>query len=285
MKVDRYLHLVPTIEEQIRALKPDAVVFGMGPTGWLLPWVDQRLLRDVRLWTCHDGCRIQPADDLVIMDPPHRALHPDTTRHQEIVRSRPKRIWIINTAYNHACKRTGKVLPLWAEHLNDAVKPIVTVQKYRVWHPHTHPKALKPELGNDPPDTIATSVAGAVTLAWNQGARRIGVIGCDLMKQHHHLYELRGAIDSFFAQLAQQAHAQGGAITNLSPVTSLERFKSWSPSASSSAPIVGSETAAPNSSSNTVFVAAPHATFPLPGCEAATQGGKSASSAATAPGG
>jgi hypothetical protein len=251
VKIDAYVHLIPSIEQQLRNLRLDCIVFGMGPTGWLLPWIDQTLLSGIRLWTCHDGSRILPADDVLLMDPPVRGLHPDTKRYDSVVACRPKRLWCINTAYSPPPNRPGKsAQPYWEQHLAASVKGITTVVQFKVWDPQCPPKHMKPVLGNTPPDTVATSVAGATTLAWNQGMRRIGVIGADMMKGHHHLYTYYPTIDAFMRSIAEQATAMGGCIANLSPVTSLRRFKEWTDSASSSVPTNGSETPVPSECSN-----------------------------------
>ena len=286
MKIDGYLHLLPEIEASLRHHQLDAIVWGMGPTGWLLPWVNQSLLRGVRLWTCHDGCRIMPAHDVVVMDAPVRALHPDTSRYQEILRSRPQRFWVYNRAWEIQKVRVGGVtenVEVWKKHLPKAVHEIVNVQNWRVWNPELPPKIVKPVLGHRTgdgkafPDTMLISPTGTVTLAWEQGARRIGVIGVDMMKDHHHTYANAPQVDAFFCCIAKQAEEQGGLIVNLSPVTSLKGFKQWKNlSASSSAPTSGSTQPAPNESSNT----ASGSTQPVPstsdGCAVELKVSKSA---------
>lgn len=255
MKVDRYLKYVEEIEQKIQEMRPDAIVFGMGPTAWLLPWIDQRLLQGVELWTSHDGCRIMPADHVVIMDGPTKALNPDTSRYEHIVNSRPRRFWIIAMAWRWE-KEGHAPRPLWEKHLPTAVHGIVNVLRYRVWNPNTHPKAVKPKLdstdkdGNITPDTMAISPAGAATTAWATGKRRIGVIGCDMMKNHHHTFNRSQALDSFFCCIANQAHERGGAIFNLSPITSMTRFKEWQPPTSGSQATGGNEKPAQSESSS-----------------------------------
>lgn len=270
MPVDRFLKHIPEIESRIVELKPDALVFGMGPTGWLLPWIDQKILSGVRLWTCHDGCRIYPANDVVLMDGPNKGLHPFSDRYKAILESRPDRIW----AYPLAWKG-------WKDHLAEPVKSICSMVHFSVWHPQAHPSTIKPKLdrmNGEPvlderfhevrdkkghivtngkqvmrPDTCAISPTGTVTLAWALGARRIGVIGVDMLQEHGHTsWDARGQVDAFFTRIAIDAHQKGGRIANLSPVTSLRHFAEWKPSASSSGPINGSATPAQNSSLNTV---------------------------------
>lgn len=271
MKIDRYLQHVPEIERRIAELKPDALVFGMGPTAWLLPWIDQTLLRNVRLWTCHDGCRTFQAHDLVLMDSAVRALNPCTDRFANIVASRPQRIWCYPAAWKS-----------WKEHLDKAVLGICTVQPFQVWHPACHPKMLKGvkldrkeevekvvdgkkvRVATDTPcpDTIAISPTGMTTLAWAQGARRIGVLGVDMLQDHGHTsWGARDQVDYFFARVAHLAHDQGGQVANLSPITSLKAFAAWTPPfASSLALTKANVTLAPNESSNTASASVPPAT-------------------------
>lgn len=275
MNVDAYLRHVPTIEGWLAELRPDAIVWGMGPTAWLLPWIDQRLLAGVRMWTCHDGCRIMPAHDVALFDAPVMALHPDTTRFRHIVDCRPQRFWLMRPANgNPGLEHTHKQ---WLKALPEAVRGICTPQKFCVWDPNMPAVRIKPKLGRKvmtplvrdgaqvvedgkpvflehdehTPDTIAVSPTGTTTLAWAQGARRIGVIGVDMMRDHHHTFKVSPQVDAFFVRCAEQANAAGGVIRNLSPVTSLERFAKWTPYASSSEPISGSATQEPSKSSNT----------------------------------
>lgn len=262
MRIDSYLRYVPQIEESIRQNKPDSIVFGMGPTAWLLPWIDQTLLADVELWTCHDGCRIMPADHVVIMDPPQRTLHPDTRRHQHIIECRPKHFWIINTAWQ--IERPGTdPKPLWKKYFPKSVQGITNVLQFRVWSPDRHPKTVHAKLdsvdkhGNITPDTIAVSPTGTTTLAWSQGRRRIGVIGVDMMNGHHHTHGRWPQVDNFFRCICDQAHNKDGLIFNLSPITSLKGFKQWKPPTSGSPVIDGSETPEPKRSLITAFASTP----------------------------
>lgn len=290
-RIDRFLHHIPEIERRIRELRPDAIVFGLGPTAWLLPWIDNSLLHGVRLWTCHDGCRILPAHDLVLMDGPVRALHPDTIRYETIVKSRPERLWIFPRAWEWRGpgKRIGeeKVTPQWSEHLPEPLRAIAKVQKWREWNPVTPPTAMKPVLGlTDPkdgsplPETFGISPTGCTTLAWALGARRIGVIGADMLKEHgHSSFPCGPSADVFFAKIAAQASVAGGAIRNLSPVSSLKTFEeSWTKlSASGSAPTNGSAPVVPSESSNTASASTPPVQSSSTGCAAAIPAGKSAS--------
>lgn len=256
MRIDAYLQHVPEIERRIHDLRPDAIVFGMGPTAWLLPWIDRRLLQDVRMWGCHDACRVFPADDLVVMDPPIRGLHPDTTRYRHIVDARPKRLWFHQTAWGQDDAPTPTQ---WVSHVAKSVRGVCRVIEFAVWDPEAHPTLVKPKLGRrhkktgEPhPDTIAVSPTGTTALAWDQGARRIGVLGVDMMQNHHHTYQMRHSVDQFFCEIARIAGERGGRIANLSPITSLARFEQASStcqpltSTSGSEPTASSATPAPS---------------------------------------
>lgn len=253
MKVDAYLRHVPVIEEMLAALKPDAIVFGVGPTGFLLPWLNQSLLSGVRLWGAHDAFSVMACDDLCILDPPKLALHPDTHRGATILASRPKRIWL------HEPVKAD-----WLSLLNPAVHPIVQLVKWKVWNPAAFGPQTPFPLGGDPLLTYAVSPLAATQLAWREGCRRIGVIGADMMAGHHISFNHSNIVDYCFAVIADQAKQQGGAIWNLSPVSSLGRFikltkQAWKPSTSGSAPTDGSNPPEPNSSSNTPSESTPPA--------------------------
>ena len=242
MNVSAYLEHVPTIEKWIEESKLDSIVCGMGPTAWLLRWVDRRVLNNVRLFGVHDGCDIMPMDDLVLMDAPEKALHPITKRFEAIVQSRPKRLWIFDAW-----------MKPWLQHLDKSMQSVATSVPWFVWHfgPKPGQKPGKLRLDADPPHTVLISPTGAVTLAWREGCRRIGVIGVDLDPKQHHQAQNAPHIDKFFCILANQAHAQGGLIRNLSPITTCKNFREWKPFMSGSAPIGISETPEPSASSNT----------------------------------
>lgn len=270
MNVDSYLEHIPSIERAIRDGKPDALVCGMGPTAWLLRWIDQSLLHGVRLWGCHDGCRIMPMDDLVVMDSPNLALNPDTSRYRHILDARPKRLWI----YENNSKP-------WLSVLAPAVKPITKLIDFSVCRPNQAPipEKVKFRLVAEKPHTTGVSPTGMTTLAWREGCRRIGVVGVDMQKGYHHSYAWRRLIDHFFVTMAEQAHALGGSVFNVSPITSLQRFASWKPPTSTSAPTAGSAMQEPNESSNTPSASTPPATCPSTGCEAETKDSKSPATA------
>lgn len=278
MNVSPYLQHVPDIEKSIVDNKLDSLVCGMGPTAWLLPYIDRKLLNDLRLWGAHDACRIMPMDDLVVMDTPTNALHPDTTRHKHIVQARPKRVWIYHKAYQ-----------AWKKLLSESMDKVTESVVWAVWQPNSLPPdprfKLVPPEGKDL-HTIAVSPTGTTTLAWREGCRRIGVIGVDMVKGHHHTYQWSAGVSRFFAKCAEHAHGLGGCVTNLSPITSLQEFAEWTPSESSSEPTDGSATPEPSSSSSTQSEADPaETTSKSPGCGAATPAGKSARTGQPAVGG
>ena len=243
MNVTNYLHHIPEIEKRIVDHKLDSIVVGMGPTAWLLPYIQRKILNKCRLWGVHDGCRIMPMDDLVIMDSPQNALHADTTRHQHIINARPKRIWIYGPAYD-----------IWRPLLSESMQSVTERVEWAVWNPDALPPEPRFKLERPPEGemhTIAISPTGTTTLAWREGCRRIGVIGVDMMKGHHHTYGWSGAVGRFFRICAEHAYERGGWIQNLSPITSLQEFEQWTPSESSSAPTATSGSTEQNSSSNT----------------------------------
>lgn len=272
MNVGNYLHLVPEIEKKIVDNRLDSLVCGMGPTAWLLPFIQRKLLSELRVWGAHDACRIMPMDDLIIMDTPTNALHPDTTRHKHIVEGRPKRVWVYAPAFDR-----------WKDLLHKSMLSVTTSVPWAVWKPERLPPdprfKLVPPEGRDL-HTLAVSPTGTTTLAWREGCRRIGVIGVDMVKGHHHTYQWSAAVGRFFAKCAQHAHERGGAVVNLSPITSLKEFAEWTPSESLSEPTSGNEPPEQNSSSSTASDSTANApTSKSPGCEPGTEDGKSAKTA------
>lgn len=266
MNITGYVGAVPQIESWIREYRPDALVCGMGPTAWLLPWIDQSLLAGVRLWGCHDACRIMPMDDLVLMDSPNHALHPDTSRYEHIVKARPKRLWLYE-----------RNAPQWKGHVAPCMASVTQLVPFSVCRPNQAPRVLeklKFKLVDNPLHTTGISPTGMTTLAWREGARRIGVIGVDMQKGSHHSYAWWPVIDTFFRKVAEQAQQLGGAIFNLSPFTSLQGFRQWKPSTSASAPTSGSVTPEPNSSSNPPSESTPPAESRSTGCGLETMDSK-----------
>jgi hypothetical protein len=274
--VDHYLQHIPAVEAAIRAAKLDAIVMGLGPTAHLLPWIDQSLLHGVRLWGCNDVGSIMAVDDLVIMDSPHQGLHPAMVRFATVVKSRPKRLWL----HEPNAKYWKGLIPSCMDSVTrhepfDAFKPGHQPQ-------FVDPRRLKFALEAKPLQTTCVSPTGTATLAWREGARRIGIIGADCLKGQHHTFKMAHIVDRFFCCVAEQAEQRGGCIVNLSPITSLRTFRGrWTPSASLSAPTHGSETLALNSSSNTPSVSTPPAPSTSSGCGLATSDGPSAKTAPT----
>jgi len=279
MNIDSYLSHIPKIEQWISEHRLDSLVLGMGPTAWLVPWLDRGLIKDLRLWGAHDACRIMPMDDLIVMDLPQHSLNPDTTRYRHIIDARPKRLWVFERNY-----------PFWAEHFAPCMKTVTHSVKWSVFPPQSAPPmpALEKvpfKLVADPPHTTAISPTGTTTLAWQQGCRRIGVIGVDMMKNHHHTYRNWPLVDVFFRKIAAEAEQLGGCVVNLSPVTSLRGFAAWKRSTSTSAPTVGSKPQAPNESSSTASSSTQPATLPSTGCAAENPAGKSPKTDETVAGG
>lgn len=253
MNIDAYLTHIPTIENAIRAHRLDTIVCGLGPTAWLLPWIDQSVLSGLRMFGCHDGFRIMPMDDLVVMDSPVHNLNSDSGRHRAITTARPKRLWIYD-----------KNAPSWERFLAPCMKSVTKTVPWVVCRPNTvNPQTmhkLKFDLTADPPHTTTISPTGTTTLAWREGCRRIGVVGVDMMKNHHHTYQWWPLVDTFFAKMADQAHALGGCVVNLSPITSLKRFREWKPSTSTLAPTDGKKPPEPSESLSTASASTPPAT-------------------------
>lgn len=223
MRIDGYLQHIPEIERRLRALDPDAIVLGLGPSAWLLPWIDQSLLSGVRRFGVHDVFRLMPVDDLVIMDPPVKDLHPDNGRHQVILGSRPRRIWVHATQWETGPKEESMGVPMWDRCLPACMKPIVRVLKWQAFHPRDE-KVKKDmfRVDADPPQTMAMSPIAAATLAWREGCRRIGIIGMDSMPNHHHTHGFAPQCTMFLKVLARQAQERGGQIAQLSPISSLQ---------------------------------------------------------------
>lgn len=257
MNIGRYLHLVEGLEREIVDLKLDSLVCGLGPTAWLLRYVDRKITAPLRIWGAHDFERIMPCDDLVIMDAPHTALGPDTHRFEMIVNARPKRVWLFK---GHASA--------WMKHLAPSMHPVTTVVPWAVWNPQrTAPHANFKLEATPNLHTIAISPTGTTTLAWREGCRRIGVAGVDMMSGHHHTFAWSRHVDGFFTKIAGQAAEQGGLIAQLSPISSLTHFRACNPSASSSEPTATSETPERSSSLNTPSASTPPSPLRSHGCE------------------
>lgn len=217
----RYAGLIPGIEAAIREHKLDTLVLGLGPTAWLLPWMDQGLVRPLRTYGVHDACRIYPVDDLVLMDDGSMGMNPAGSRIQHVIDARPRKVWVY--AGNFA---------FWQQHLHPAVHPLCEAVNWKVHAPQELPRpeeigGVDFRLHDERPHTSLVSPLGAVTLAWKNYGHRIGVLGVDMLPEHHHTG--RGItpmyVDHFFTRIAQEAHAAGGCIVNLSPISSLQSWR------------------------------------------------------------
>ena len=213
MRIDRFLKFLPSIEKTIEAANLDHIVMGLGPTAWLLPHMRQSLLRNIRFTGAHDAFRIRPVHDLVIFDQPLDELNPDSERHHHITMAEPERLF----AYEPRVRDWHAYLP---HRLREMIQPV----PMHVWNGPKCTGHEPVELIADPIHTIAVSPTGCTTLAWKNGARRIGVIGADMMHGHHRSSALHHQVDAFFTKISRQAFDAGGLILNLSPVTSLQSF-------------------------------------------------------------
>ena len=251
MNINNHLRHVEGIERAIVDQKIDTLVLGLGPTAWLVPWIDRKVIRDIRLWGAHDIERITPVHDLVLFDSPARSnrLIVGTEAFDHIVNSRPDRLWL----YDGNAK-------LWQPHMHYCMENVTTVQSFFVWQNQKllegepHPERFLLEWNR--PHTGYVSPIGCTTLAWKEGCRRIGVLGVE-MDIDHNTHGYRKIVDNYFTTMADQAHEKGGCIVNLSPITKLSQFKSWTPSTSSSAPTAGNGTPAPKQSLNTASESTP----------------------------
>lgn len=238
MRIEPYLHHIPEIEARIRALEPDAIVVALGPSAWLLPWIDQSLISGVRRFGVHDTFRLMAVDDLILMDPPVKDLHPDNQRHQVICGSRPRRIWVHEPQWVTDEKCLANGVRMWDQCLPPCLRSIVRTVPWRPFHPRD--QGIRKDmfqLAVDPPQTMAMSPIGAMTLAWREGCRRIGVIGMDCLPNHHHTHGFAPSINLFCKILARQARALGGTLAQLSPFSVINRLDNpCSPSMSGSHP-------------------------------------------------
>lgn len=221
-----HYHLIPIINMAIAAHRLDAIVFGLGPTAQLLPYLDQSYVRDCRLVTSHDGGQIIPVDDVLILDPPERALAVDGPRFAAIHACRPKRIFVLSERF-----------AVWKEVLHPAVHAIMQALYMKVHSPTAEPgqiATLGPEfitaatfpLEDELPHTGLISPVAAITHSWRSNGRRIGVLGVDMLPGQHHTGHpfYVDMVDKIMCVLAEQAEAAGGCIVNLSPITSLKNF-------------------------------------------------------------
>lgn len=262
MRIEPYVEHIPEIERRIRLLEPDAIVMGLGPSSWLLPWIDQKLLEKPRRFGVHDIFRILPVDDLIIMDPPHAWLGEAGERFKQILDSRPKRWWFYPKAWTHPEREQVNGTPFWHKHLPQCLRRSVAMMDWEVIPPNEPPVMTLEDgrkvrskdgykLDADPPQTTSMSPCGATTLAWHLGCRRIGVIGLDCTMREHPSYQGIPGVTMFMKFMAMQAEQAGGAIWNLSPISNIRKFDPPDVSASSSVPILGSKLPVPKPSSST----------------------------------
>lgn len=224
MDLGNYYRYVEGIEREIVDQKLDSLVIGLGPTGWLVPWLDRKITSGLRLWGAHDIARITEVDDLVIMDSPIASprLKIGTEALKYCVEARPKRLWLY--------KRNAKT---WRPHIHkamDSVKQEVdffVYQNAKLNEGEENPEKF-PLLEWNRPMTGLISPTGMTTLAWREGCRRIGIIGVE-MDLDHNTHAYRKQCDGWFVDLAEQAHEKGGVICNLSPVSQLRHFRAWEP--------------------------------------------------------
>lgn len=248
MTIENHLHLVPTIEKEIVDNRLDTLVLGLGPTGHLLPWLDRKITSGLRIWGCHDVARLKvPVDDLFVFDAPQERLAYGTDAFKMVVDARPKRMWFFDGNYK-----------FWAPHLHHPMESVVRKVSMLVWQRGPQENGIAKEdwptevaLDAERPHTLWISPTGMTTVAWREGCRRIGVLGVDCRKFEHHSYQWRKDLDKFFLDCAKQAHERGGIIKSLSPISSLNNFRAWSPSESSSDPTDASKSTEPKPSSNT----------------------------------
>lgn len=251
MRIDGYLEHIPEIERRLSVLRPDAIVIGLGPSAHLLPWIDQRLLLGVRRWGVNDVFRVLPVDDLLVLDAPNGELTPPIPelypehmqnrpeiglRHKWIVTSRPQRLWIYEPHWQ--TKRQDN--PLWDQFIPACLHGIVRPQPFKVFYPGD-PTTQKSDfaLVTDPPQTSCISPIGAITLAWKEGARRIGLIGADCMPGNHHSNKHSMLLNIMLKSFARQAQELGGQIAQLSPFSALSKLPApCEPHISGSAPMI-----------------------------------------------
>jgi len=226
MNVAHLLHHVPAIEEEIQRHKLDALVIGLGPSGWLVPWIRSSLLHPIELWGAHDVHKIIPVDQLLLMDSPSttKRLLVGTAGYEEIQKSRPYRMWVYEPWWEE-----------WKTHLAPAVLDIAEPQTFYVWGQDGRNRKNGLErppqwsVGWEVPHCGGMSPMACITKAWEEGRRRIGVLGVDVGPEHPQTHNLRKQYDSIGCQLSSSAHEQGGLVVNLSPISWLKKWRAWKP--------------------------------------------------------
>lgn len=223
---------LPEIERRIATFRPEAIVCGLGPSARLLAHVSPFLLTDVRIWGVNDFCSIMPCDDLVIMDSPlipqsglrkmrnERDVNP---RWQQVVDSRPKRWWLYKNVVEH-----------WSTMLPE--KRDQRIFDLRLWEwPRNIPDGV-PTIDHTPYDHTIASPIGTIAMAWGEGARRIGLIGVDLLidengRPQHHMSMNKSQLSWFTSCFNYDMRKKGGEIRNLSPFSRLnvDKYKDVEP--------------------------------------------------------
>lgn len=222
MTLENHWHLIPQIEKEITDLKLDCIVLGLGPTAHLFPWIDRKVIGNIRVFGAHDVWRLWPVDDLLIMDPPQEPrLQPGTVAHDWVLKARPKRVWFFAENFLH-----------WEPYFHRPLLSVSTQLRMLVWQrgpdgnripQEVWPKA--PILEADPIHTVHISPAAATTLAWKEGCRRIGVLGVDCRDPRHPSFGMHHDLEVFFGTIAAQAKEKDGLIANLSPISALTKWR------------------------------------------------------------
>lgn len=211
--LEHYLPHLGEIERRLAELRPHALVIGLGPSARLLPLIDKKLLEGVRLWGVNDCFAFIPVHDLVVMDGPHTELHPETDRYRTIMASTPERFWFYQTAWIGKKPAWG-----WSEHLPATVRDRVNVFDLKLLNQHVHNGSMdRPLLTDATPNHLWMTPTGTTCMAWREGARRIGIIGVDLIPGQRPICSRWDAGRWFFKHVARQAIELGGVIQQLSP--------------------------------------------------------------------
>lgn len=226
MNLEHYLPHLPEIERRLRELKPHALVLGLGPSARMLPLLDQSLLEGVRIWGCNDVESFQKVHDLVVFDGAQYELHPETDRHKAILASNPDRWWIYRTAWEDGMHHAHVCWKGWKHLL-----PPEQIEKVRVFDIYCIDKHPVNEFGSWPkpmlnapiPNHALSSPTGMTTIAWREGARRIGLLGVDMIPGQKPITSRWQEVRWFFKHLSRQANEMFGKISQLSPFA----FTQW----------------------------------------------------------
>ena len=261
MNIQPYVQHIPEIEKRIRDFRLDTIVLGLGPTAWLLPWLDQSLIANLRRIGGHDASKVMHCHDLLLLDLPVFALHPETDRFKTIINSRPERFFIYHKNWVGNEQVKG-----WKEYWPKELTGITEIVDFDVWYPHDlgqrGAQGVVPILDGNPPPTSCVSPVGCVTTAWRRGSRRIGVIGMDMMPNHHKTFSFVPTVNWVFKHLRRRAVELGGEIVNLSPVSQIHKIqpdRCKQPPTSGSAPTSTNVPLEPSESLSTASASMPPA--------------------------